>query len=65
MYRVSNGIVPAIEISDDEAREAYIRTDPRLRTGTLEQGFEVYPQGEFGRVLTCAATFYRPIRGES
>jgi hypothetical protein len=62
MYRVSNGITRPIDVSDEEAHETYVRTDPRLRSGTYEDGFEVYPRGEFGHALTCAATRYQPRR---
>lgn len=62
MYLVSNGVTGTKEISDEEAREAYVRTDPRLRHGTYEKGFDTFAASEFGRVLTCAATAYRPIR---
>ena len=59
-YVVSNGITHAVEITEDQARVDYDAA-PRV-VGTFGRSFVTYPIGEYGRVLTCAATTYEPIK---
>lgn len=62
-YRVDDGITHPRDLTDAEAREVYIRTDPRLRSGTYEDGFLVYAVGDFDEVV-APVTRYRPMKGE-
>lgn len=62
-YRASNGITPAVELTEAEAREHYER-GPKV-FGEFGGRFVVCPLGEMGHLLTCAATTYEPIADEA
>lgn len=62
-YRVSNGVLPALELTEAEAREHFEQA-PHV-TGEFGGRFVVCPVGEFGHVLAVAATTYEPIKGEA
>ncbi len=61
-YRASNGITRSPILTEDEAREAY-DTAPYV-TGAFGEEFTTYPVGEYGRVLSIAATSYVPLKDE-
>jgi hypothetical protein len=50
-------------LTEDEAREHYEQAG-HVR-GEFGEKFVICPLGEYGRVLTCAATTYTPIEGEA
>lgn len=58
-YRVSNGITGAVELTEEQAREHFDRA--QHVDGVFGGRFVVCPVGEYGRLLTCAATTYTPI----
>jgi hypothetical protein len=62
IYRASNGITSAL-LTEDEAREDYEQAE-HVR-GEFGGTFVTCPVGEYGRVLTCAATTYTPILDEA
>jgi hypothetical protein len=57
-YRASNGIMTAV-LTEAEAREHY--DNARFVRGEFGEFFVTCPVGEFGRVLSIAATTYTPI----
>ena len=61
-YLASNGITPSSILTEDEAREHY-DTAPYV-TGRFGQCFTTCPVGEYGRVLSIAATTYVPLADE-
>jgi hypothetical protein len=62
MYRASNGITSAA-LTEAEAREHYEQAE-HVR-GEFGETFVTCPVGEYGRVLTCAATTYTPAPDEA
>jgi hypothetical protein len=58
-YRASNGVLPAVVLTEDEAREHF--EDAAHVTGEFGGRFVVCPRGEMGQVLTVAATTYEPL----
>lgn len=59
-YRASNGVLPAVELTEAEARRHYLGA-PHV-TGKFGKTFVVCPVGEMGHLLTVAATTYTPIK---
>lgn len=57
-YRASNGIVTAV-LTEAEAREHYEAA--QFVRGEFGEAFVTCPVGEFGRILSIAATTYTPI----
>jgi hypothetical protein len=60
-YLANNGITGSVVLTEGEARERYDAA-PYV-TGEFGQDFVTFPVGEYGRVLTCAAITYTPIKG--
>lgn len=60
MYRASNGIMSKV-LSETEAREHYDRA--QFVSGEFGEVFVTCAVGEYGRLLSVAATTYTPIQG--
>ena len=60
-YKASNGITSAV-LTEAEAREHYERA--QFVSGEFGETFVTCPVGEYGRLLSVAATTYTPIRDE-
>ncbi len=60
-YRATNGIVGVL-LTEEEAREHYERA--QFVVGEFGDTFVTCPRGEYGRLLSIAATIYTPIRGK-
>lgn len=58
-YRVSNGVLPAVELTEAEARRHFDQAD--YVTGEFGGRFVTCPIGEMGHLLTVAATVYEPV----
>lgn len=59
-YRASNGVLPAVELSEAEARTHW--ENASHVTGEFGGRFVICPLGEMGHVLTIAATTYEPVK---
>lgn len=57
-YRASNGILTAV-LTEAEAREHYDRAP--FVSGEFGKNFVTMPVGEYGRLLSIAATTYTPL----
>lgn len=61
-YRATNGILPAVELTEAEAREHFERA--QFVDGEFGGVFVTCPVGQFGHVLKVAATRYVPVEDE-
>ena len=62
-YRASNGITASTVLTEHEARADYEAA--AYVSGAFGERFVICPLGEYGRLLTCAATEYTPVKEPS
>ncbi len=60
MYLANSGIAGAVILTEDQARQDFDAA-PRV-VGEFGKSFVTFPVGEYGRVLTCAAITYTPVK---
>lgn len=58
-YRASNGVLPAVVLTEAEARE-HFESAPHV-DGEFGGRFVTYARGEMGHLLAVAATVYEPL----